>query len=212
MGNTNPVFKENTEKYLRQLDYNQLSRWESVLDITVDEKRKTVKIPFFQTYYRVSPFGVADGQGQRPDYGACVILLKYLLMCPQQVPNGRDWVNYRDFADSGQSQNAGLANYTAAKISKRYAGNLDRLKAAVSTLGGCSPETDYPYDLSAVITALPRIPILFLYNDADAHFPAQASILYERRADRFLDAECRVMLDWYLLEHLKAAERSLVPV
>ncbi|BBO79054.1 hypothetical protein DSCW_64710 [Desulfosarcina widdelii] len=212
MGDTNPVFKENSENYLRQLDYTQLSRWESILDITVDEKRKTVQIPFFQTNYRVSPFGVVDGQGQRPDYGICVILIKYLLMCPLKVPNGKEWINYRDFADSGQSQNAGLANYAAVKIQKRYAGNLYRLKAAVSTLGGCSPDSDYPYDLSAVITALPRIPILFLYNDADAHFPAQAFILYERRADRFLDSECRVMLDWYLLEHLKAAERSFEAV
>jgi hypothetical protein len=94
MGNTNPVFKENTENYLRQLDYTQLSRWESILDTTVDEKRKTVQIPFFQRNYRVSPFGVVDGQGKRPDYGACVILLKYLLMCPLQVPNGKDWISF----------------------------------------------------------------------------------------------------------------------
>lgn len=53
--------------------------------------------------------------------------------------------------------------------------------------------------------ALPRIPILFLFNDADEQFPARASILYERRAAHFLDAECRVMVDWHLLEHLKRA-------
>jgi hypothetical protein len=27
------------------------------------------------------------------------------------------------------------------------------------------------------------------------------------RAALFLDAECRVMVDWYLLEHLKEAEQ-----
>jgi len=59
------------------------------------------------------------------------------------------------------------------------------------------------------LPALPRIPILFLFNDADERFPARASILYQRRAAHFLDAECRVMVDWYLLEHLKVAERSL---
>ena len=212
MAEPNPVFQKNYGDYLRQLDNTNLSLWESVLDITVDEQRRTAQIPFFQTLYRVSPFGVVNEQGRRPDYGTCVILLKYLLMCPQQVPCNKDWITYRDFADSGQTQKVGLADYATATISKRYSGSLERLKAAVSALGGRPPETDYPYDLLAVIPALPRIPILFLFNDADEQFPARASILYERRAAHFLDAECRVMVDWYLLEHLKRAEPSLARV
>ncbi|MCG6881099.1 MAG: DUF3786 domain-containing protein [Deltaproteobacteria bacterium] len=47
------------------------------------------------------------------------------------------------------------------------------------------------------------VPILFLFNAADEQFPAQTSILYERRAASFLDAECRVMINWYLPEYLK---------
>jgi len=209
MAQPNPVFEKNYGDYLRQLDSTHMSRWESVLDITVDEKRRTAQIPFFQASFRVSPFGVVDERGRRPDYGTCVILLKYLLMCPHHVPCDQAWITYRDFADSGQTQNVGLADYAATTISKRYTGGLERLKAAVSALGGRPPETDYPYDLSAVIPALPRIPILFLFNDADEQFPARAVILYQRRAAHFLDAECRVMVDWYLLEHLKRAEPSL---
>jgi hypothetical protein len=207
MAESNPIFKKNYEDYLRRLDKPNTSLWESVLNIAVDEKRRTVQIPFFQTLYRVSPLGVVNERGQRPDYGTCVVLLKYLLMCPSQLPCEKDWITYRDFADAGQTQNVGLADYATTTISKRYTGGLDRLKAAVKVLGGSRPETDYPYDLSAVIPALPRIPILFLFNDADEQFPAKASILYERRAAHFLDAECRVMVDWYLLEHLTRAEK-----
>lgn len=32
--------------------------------------------------------GVVDGDGKRVDYDTCVILLKYLLMCPRHVPRG----------------------------------------------------------------------------------------------------------------------------
>lgn len=209
MTEPNPVFEKNYKDYLRQLDSTQMSRWESILDITVDKKRRTAQIPFFQTLYRVSPFGVIDDRGRRPDYGTCVILLKYLLMCPLHVPCDTDWITYRDFADSGQTQNVGLADYATTTIAKRYANGLECLKAAVGALGGRPPETDYPYDLAAVLPALPRIPILFLFNDVDELFPARASILYQRRAAHFLDAECRVMVDWYLLEQLKEAERSL---
>lgn len=210
MTELNPVFEKNYKDYLRQLDSTQMSRWESILDITVDKKRRTAQIPFFHTLYRVSPFGVADDRGRRPDYGTCVILLKYLLMCPQQVPCNDDWVTYRDFADAGQTQNVGLADHATTTIAKRYAGGLEWLKGAVDALGGRPPETGYPYDFTAVLPALPRIPILFLFNDADEQFPARASILYQRRAAYFLDAECRVMVGWYLLENLKKAERSLV--
>ena len=212
MAESNPVFEKNYEDYLRQLDTTHMSRWESILDITVNKKTRTAQIPFFQTLYRVSPFGVVNDQGRRPDYGTCVILLKYLLMCPSQVSCDKDWITYRDFADSGQTQNIGLADYATTTISKRYAGGLERLKAAVNALGGRPLETDYPYDLSAVIPVLPRIPILFLFNDTDEEFAARASILYQRHAAHFLDAECRVMVDWYLLEYLKQAELSLVRV
>ena len=205
MKTTNPIFEKNYEGYLRRLKNNDFSLGQSILGIAVDKDGKTARIPFFQSLYQVSRSGVMNDRGKRPDYGTCVILLKYLLMCPQQVPADREWIHFRDFKDSVQAQNAGLSDYAAMKISQRFAGDLSRLKTAVGSLGGTPPETDYPYDFSAVITSLPRIPILFLFNDADEQFPAKASILYERRAEHFLDAECRVMVDWCLLEHLKRA-------
>ena len=55
---------------------------------------------------------------------------------------------------------------------------------------------------------MPRIPILLLYNEADNQFPAQSYILFEQRAETFLDAECLVMIEWYFCEHLKAAAQA----
>lgn len=205
MPDTNPVFKEHYEGYLRQLAGLDLARRAPVLGITA-HNASSVDVPFFNTRYQVSPAGIADDRGERPDYGLCVILLKYLLLCPQQVPAQTDWVSYRDFKDCGQAQNAGLAAYASQAISRHYTGHLDRLVAAVAALGGKAPQTAYPYDVAVIFTALPRLPMLFLFNDADAQFPAQTSILYERRAAHFLDAECRIMVDWYLLEHLKRAK------
>ena len=201
--NRNPIFEKNYRDYLRQLDCCDPYLWEPVLGITVDRESKTAEIPFFKTVYRVSPSGVSDNSGKCPDYAICVILLKYLLMCPKQVPPETEWVHSRDTGDAVQGQNDGLSAIAVKEISKRFAGGLGRLKTAVEALGGMAPQTEYPYDLSAVIMALPRIPMLFLFNDADENFPAQATILYERRAESFLDAECRVMLDWRLMEFLK---------
>ncbi len=206
MEEKNPIFKKNYRDYLQQLEDVDFSVCASVLDINVDKEKKTAEIPFFSNLYQVSPLGVADEWGKRPDYGICVILLKFLLMCPQQIPEQKDWVTYRDFKDSGQTQNLGLSDYASRMISKRYSGRLNQLKTAIELLYGKPPEKKYPYDISTVLPALPRMPILFLFNGADNQFPAQASILYERRAEHILDAECRVMIDWYLLERLKRSE------
>ena len=82
MAEPNPVFQKNYGDYLRQLDNTNMSLWESVLDITVDEKRRTAQIPFFHTLYRVSPFGVVNDRGRRPDYGTCVNIAEV----PADVP------------------------------------------------------------------------------------------------------------------------------
>lgn len=189
MQNTNPVFKENYHMYLERLN--------------IDEP---VTVPFFSNTYHVSRSGVADDHGNKPDYMTCVILLKYVMMTPSYVPAGRDWIPYREFKDTGKGQNEGLATYAVQKLSSYFSGRLDDLRIAVELLHGKPPEEAYPYDVCSVIPALPNIPVLFLFNDADEFMPSKAMLLYERRAEYYLDAECRVMVDWCLFEHLKQAE------
>ena len=40
-------------------------------------------------------------------------------------------------------------------------------------------------------------------NDRDVDFPAKCSILFERRADKYLDMECLAMLGWLLADRLR---------
>jgi hypothetical protein len=141
----------------------------------------------------------------------CVLkveLGKPVFLLPWKDSWSRDWpmgmrVPFRDFKDAGRGQNTDLSDHAVKKISEFFSGRLNHLKKAVKRLGSMPPDNNYPYDFCTVIHALPQIPLLFLFNDADEQFPARASILYERRAEYFLDAECRVMVDWCLLEHLK---------
>lgn len=207
---SNPIFKKNYADYLRKLDTVDFSLLPSILDIHVNEEGRIAKIPFFQTNYHVSTSGVVDDDGKRANYDTCVILLKYLLMCPSHVPREKDWVNFRDLKGSGYSQQASLADYAVQSIAKHYAGNKERLTRAVEALKGRAPEKDYPYHVAAEFAVLPRIPILFLYNDADNNFPSQAFILFERRAEHFLDPECLAMIGSSLFARLKRAEAGIV--
>ena len=54
------------------------------------------------------------------------------------------------------------------------------------------------------IDALPRIPLLLLFNDRDEEFPAQCSVLFEKRTEAYLDMECVAMVGMLLCEYLKA--------
>jgi hypothetical protein len=46
--------------------------------------------------------------------------------------------------------------------------------------------------------------MLLLFNDKDDEFPAQCSVLFEKRAEKFLDMECLAMVGMHFFEYLKA--------
>ncbi len=50
--------------------------------------------------------------------------------------------------------------------------------------------------------ALPKLPMVLLFNDRDEEFPAQAKILFEQRAEVYLDAECLAILGNLLFQRL----------
>jgi len=42
-----------------------------------------------------------------------------------------------------------------------------------------------------------------LFNDTDDEFAAQCAVLFERRAEKYLDMECLAMVGMLLFEYLK---------
>lgn len=203
----NPIFEKNYHDYLNELSGTDFSSSSDILGITVEKENNTALVPYFGKKYRVSPEGVVDPDGKRPGYETCVVLLKYLLMCPPQLPPQDDWVNYRELKDSGPLA-AYFSNKALGALSKLYEGRRDILEKTAMSLGGVRPPTDYPYDVAVVFRILPRIAVLLLFNDADDEFPSQTTLLFERRADRFLDAECLAILAGYLPVWLKKAEEA----
>ena len=60
-----------------------------------------------------------------------------------------------------------------------FTGKLTVLRDACLKLGGYSPRVSLSYDLAMQFDALPKVPILLLFNDLDSEFPAQSSVLFE---------------------------------
>ena len=164
-------------------------------------------IPFFGSPHRISKQGLCDPSGKRPDFSVSVVLFKYLLLCPENDPMKDDWVSFKDFKDAAPFAGS-FVNYTEAPLADHFAGNLTRLKEAARTLGGQPPDVEFPYDLNLQFTALPKVPVLLLFNDADAEFAARCAVLFERRAETYLDMECLAMVGSLLFEWLKQAADS----
>jgi hypothetical protein len=170
-------------------------------------KEGLITIPLFAESHTISKKGITDPSGKKPSLDTCVILCKYLLLCPVDRPRERAWVSYRDLKDSGPLT-VYFLNDVERAIADYFAGSLDALKAACQSLRGYGPEMDVSYDLCMQFDALPRVPVILLFNDADDEFSAKSSVLFERRAERYLDPECLAMVGRLLFTNLKKAAKA----
>ncbi|MEJ2135269.1 MAG: DUF3786 domain-containing protein [Desulfofustis sp.] len=184
------VFDQTYRQYLAKIgaiDY--LSRAD-LLGVEVDGS--ALIIPLYHRSYAVSSKGIEGLGGVAVNDAVRVILAKYVLTCPIPLPplSGK-WMTYREFRGAGP-----LVSYftstTKKNIELHFSGAKERLEMRCRELGG-RIEDNNSYELSVWLQALPRIPVVLNFNDADDMFPASCSILYRASAEHFLDMECLAM-------------------
>jgi hypothetical protein len=196
------VFEKTYEYYLAQVSEIDLHCVKQ--NLGVELRGNEITIPLFGKPHNVSEKGITDPSGKKPTLDICVILCKYLLLCPDVFPKGKEWVSFRGLKDSGPLTKY-FANDVERAISTYFAGKLAEMEKASKALGGYTPAIEVTYDLFMQFDALPKVPVILLYNDADDEFPAKCSVLFERRAEDYLDAECIAMLGRLLFAYLKKA-------
>ena len=199
--NPSSVFEETYANYLAQIAELNFEKIAARLgaEIVGDE----IMIPFFGSPHRISAAGISDPSGKRPNFSVCVILFKYLLLCPDDDPLEKDWVSFKDFKDAAPFAGS-FVNYTESPLAKYFSGRLKDMEAACRAIHGYPPAATFSYDLCMQFDVLPQIPVMMLFNDADNEFPAQCAVLFERRAEKYLDMECLAMVGMLLFEYLKA--------
>ena len=195
MTGPNPVFESTYTDYLSRIGEIDLHSIADCLGVRV--RGGGVDIKMFDKVFHVSSRGIVDRQGARPGFDVCVILCRYLLMCPARLSLGTDWVTYNGLRDSGPLTKF-FQNEVELPIATHFSGRIDELGVACRALGGYSADIDGFYDLVFGFSALPMVPVVLLFNDRDDDFPASASLLFQRRAEQYLDPECLAMLGWYL--------------
>ena len=175
----------------------------------IDPDGDGVKIRFIDRIYRVSGNGIEDEAGRRPGYGLCVILAKYILLCPDRIHDDPQWASFKDFKkDAGFTNVNFFTSDTEQAILKFFSGNVDRLVLACEKLGAIPQDLGVSYDVSMAFEVLPRISLLLLYNDKDKEFSAQCSVLFQKHAEFYLDPESLAMTGAGLARRLIQAAKE----
>jgi len=203
MDEKSPAFEKTYREYLAQvakLDFQSIAE-KLGIQIQGDE----VIIYLFGEPYRVSAKDIIDPLGNKPLHAVNVLLCKYLLLCPDVAPHEDDWVSYKDFKDAAPFVD-GFSNNAEKPIAKIFSNRLNELNKACKKLGGRPPDLDLAYDITMRFDSLPKVPVFLLFNDEDDEFPAQCSLLFERRAAKYLDMECLAIIGWLLSDYLKLAD------
>ncbi len=199
---TGSVYHETYYHYLEQLRTMRFDGKEAVLGISLDGD--AVVVPYFGKTIRLSADGMIDEAGRRPDFSDCVVVCRYLIMCPPFEPRQKEWAAYRDFPDAGPLT-VFWTDTVEGPLAKAFSGRVSALESACDLLGGSMSEMDLACDLCRLFIPLPKIPLLLVFNDADDDFPASASLLFEKRASTYLDAESQAILGHLLSNRLQAA-------
>ena len=199
---TGSVYDETYRYYLEQLQPMRFAGKEDLLGITVEGT--DVVVPYFGASVRLTADGLRDAAGERPDFADCVVVCRYLIMCPPFEPQNNEWVAYRDFPDAGPLT-VFWADTVERQLAQRFAGALAELQGACEALDGTDVDLDIACDLCRQFRPLPKVPLLLVFNDADDEFPASVSLLFEERAATYLDAESQAILGHILTQRLVGA-------
>lgn len=205
MSKPSEIFEQHYRSYCKQIQDLDFGAIHQKLGLDLQESGRMV-IPFFDRTYQVSSEGIRDPSGRAPNYMICVILSKYLLMCPDEPHENPVWVTFKDFKRTSHFLNVSyFTSDVEGTIVKSFSGRLDALERACEKLGGCRAGAQLSYDLSMRFEALPRISLLLLFNDSDDEFPAQCSVLFPQHAEHYLDPESLAMAAAVLAKRLAGA-------
>jgi hypothetical protein len=195
------VFKQTRQAYLEEISrLADISR--RAAELGLEASTNGYRVPFFAQEYFLTNGSLVDQQARPAPFDAVIVICRYLIMCPPVASSRRQWTAFREFKDA-----APLLGYFAQNaeqaIATTFRSRPGDLHQAARRLNGQTPDTRLAYDAQYVFSALPMIKLMLLFNDADEEFDAECRVLFERRAEAYLDMECVAILGAHLAHALK---------
>ena len=99
MSNPSLVFEETYTDYPAQVNRLDLEALSSLPGLDMDGPAASLCL--FDQRFSITAAGIVGPDGRRPGFDVCVILCKYLLLCPTALPRNSQWVTYQGLQHSG---------------------------------------------------------------------------------------------------------------
>ncbi|MBU1193242.1 MAG: DUF3786 domain-containing protein [Proteobacteria bacterium] len=192
MSQTSDIFEKHYDDYRAQVAKVDFLSVKDRLGIEVKEDQAIIR--FADEIYTVSGARITDASGNRPGYAICVVLFKYILLCPDPAPYDINWVALTEFKQTGQFTNVNFfASETEGLLKESFSGRLEAFVRACKKMGATQSKLQMPWDLAMEMDVLPKIKILVLFNDTDEEFPALCKVLFQKHAQFYLDPESMII-------------------
>ena len=156
-----------------------------------------LEIEFYNRKIEVRPPEFIDRGGHPVSDAVKSVLTQYLLSSPDQdLENEERLISFREFPGAGPLVYRFTAN-TSKIVETQFGKDIETLEKKCVLING-SVIAKAGFDLAVRFWALPRIPILFLYNGPEDGLPPSASFLYAENAAQWLDIQGLMVLTTYL--------------
>jgi hypothetical protein len=166
---------------LRKLDPSELARRGGLA-----RDDKTLTLPLLgQTYTLDWPDLVA----RKPDGEACrddlrILFLDYLRLGDGSSPIGK-WVGYQELPNGAFYRQA-FQGYSGDQLVRDLGEDIEVFRGAATALGG---EPEELGDAGFSFRVLPQVPLAVVWWAGDEEFPANATVLFDEVAARYLPTD-----------------------
>ena len=204
------IFEKIYHDYLEHIKKIDLKSLSERINSNASWNGKELKISLFSKTFFILKQGIFNSLGKRALHTEIVVLSRYIIGFPKnKIEDKGKWKHYRDFKNAAPLLNT-FSNNVEKKIASTFSGKKELLIECCERLCGISYTEEWHYDVSFLFQALPHIPLLLLFNEADELFPAQCIILFKETIEYFLDMESVAILGLifndYLLSQLKSLQ------
>jgi hypothetical protein len=159
-----------------------------------------LELPYFDGAVQVRAGGITAKDGAKLDRWEQTFLYNHLAQGGCAPPAGV-WKSFEAFPNT-ISKVKSMRSHVEEPLCERFSGRIPALAAAAAAIGGVDMKHEFPESDAAVrFDALPRVPLLLLFWDADPAegIGARAKLLFDETVTDHLDIESIL----FLSEHLR---------
>ncbi|MCF8080259.1 MAG: DUF3786 domain-containing protein [Desulfobacterales bacterium] len=159
-----------------------------------------LELPYFDGRIQVRSGGMTSTSGDELDRWEQTFLYNHLAQGGSAAPSGT-WKSFEELPNT-ISKVKSMRAHVEEPIRRRFSGRKEALASAGKAFGGAEAGGDFPEaDVALRFAALPRVPLLLLFWDAEPaeEIGARAKLLFDETVTVHLDIESIL----FLSEHLR---------